>query len=525
MQNRRSPTHNLKNPFILIVAVIAIVTGVFFRLYNLDKRMFWYDETISANHICGSTYGWYHLLEKGEPVEAIDLLAFQVPNQHHGLKDSINSLIVLEPSHAPLYYCLLYFWAKFVGSSVAKLRLLSALISLLQIPAIFWLCFELSGAVYLGFLAMPLLALSPVLVIYAKETREYSLFPLAVIVLSASFLRAVRKQDLATWTAYSLILIFALYTSPITFLVLSGQIIYILLQKGIRWKGFRYFLIACLAAVVTYAPWLKVVWDHFNDASGSVQWLWRPMPLLQLSQIWYTNFASPFFDPGNYCLAVQLLLGVTVLVVLYAGFETCRKSPRVAKFLLVLIATNTIPFMICDLTFHWICSKPVRYQLAAIIGIIVTVAYLFYVKLRKSAGLQGLIWKFAFCLLILAEFVSCAICSQATTWRELSTDSNCVAVAKILNQEPETPLLVTDESWSHNARHMLVISHMVKPTTRILLLKDPTIPKLEPGTTHFYTYHIAPRFQEYLENTHQFTFSEAPDISDFKRVDCKQIEH
>ncbi|PWT94397.1 MAG: hypothetical protein C5B53_13290 [Candidatus Melainabacteria bacterium] len=62
-----------------------------------------------------------------------------------------------------------------------------------------------------------------------------------------------------------------------------------------------------------------------------------------------TNFACSFFDPCNYHLEFQLLMGAVVLFEVYAAIETCRNFPQAAKFLLILIGINTHPFMIHDL--------------------------------------------------------------------------------------------------------------------------------------------------------------------------------
>jgi hypothetical protein len=64
MQKTRMDPNNLKHRFIWIVATIAVLAGIFFRFYNLDKRIFWYDETISASHMSGNPDGWYTLLKK-----------------------------------------------------------------------------------------------------------------------------------------------------------------------------------------------------------------------------------------------------------------------------------------------------------------------------------------------------------------------------------------------------------------------------------------------------------------------------
>lgn len=522
MRKKQSLASHRENTFIWYILALAIAAGIFFRLYNLDKKVFWLDETISASHISGTTYEWHSLLRTENPIEVKELLTFQIPNEKRGLKDTIQSLIELEPIHAPLYYCLLYFWAKYVGYSVLMLRLLSALIGLVQIAAIFWLCFELSGTHYLGMLAASLLSLSPILVVYAQETREYSLFAVAAIVLSACFLRAVRKQNLRGWIAYSLCLIFALYTSLLTILVMAGQLIYLLLEKGMKWKQFGKFFAAWAFAFVAYFPWLAVVWEHLELGANGIHWLLNPASLCDLLSIWNANFAGALFDPGHLSAPFQVLMGAVVLVELFAAVEMCRKSSRVAKFVLTLIATNSLPLMILDLAVGGRCSVPPRYQTAATIGIVVLVAYLFYIKLRGKTDAQQLAWRVAFSILLLTGLFSCAICSQATTWREKPLGGDFVAIARIVNEEPLPALLVTYEDERHtNSRQMLVISHLLTPTNKILLLKKPGIPRLDPGMTHFFAYDLPPNYRQYFEGSGRFIVTQIDKIPKLHRVDCK----
>jgi uncharacterized membrane protein len=522
MREWQSLAGNRKNILFWIVLAIAIATGIFFRLYNLDKKVFWFDETISANHISGHGYEWYYFLKSGKPVEVKDLLTFQAPDERLGLKDSVNTLIELEPIHTPLFFCLLYFWAKFVGCSVLKLRLLPALISLLQIPATFWLCFELSGTLFLGMLAAALLSLSPVLVLYAQETREYSLFASATLILSASFLRAVRKQNLKSWTTYTLALIFALYTSLLTFFVIGSQLIYLLLHKGWRWKQFRNLFAAWAVAIIVFLPWLRVLWEHYERAAQVIQWLKHQSSVSDLLEIWNINFANTFLDLGKYDLPFQLLMGAIVLVEMYAVIELSRKSRRVAKFLLPLIATSTLPFMICDFIVGGRYSTPPRYQIAATIGIIISIAYLFYMKLREKTRFKRMSWAVVFSMLLLGELVSCAIMSQATGWRTKSVGGNVAGIAEVLNRDYSSSLLLTEDDDAHlNSRQMLVFCHILNPTTKVLLLKQPTIPQLDPETTHFYAYRLTPTYQQYLQQTGHFNFVQVDNLHNLQRVECK----
>jgi uncharacterized membrane protein len=528
MPEKQLSIESPNDPFLRTVVIISLCFGIFFRFYNLDKKMFWFDETQSANHIAGSSYEWYALLKSGKPIAAKELLDYQVPSKGHGLKEAIKSLIALEPSHAPRFICLLYPWARFVGHTTLHLRFLPALISLLQIPAIYWLCLELSGGEILAVLAVAFTALSPVLVLYAQEARGYSLFVVATLVLSACFLRALRKRSAESWIAYTLAVIFSLYSSLLAILIVSGQLIYLLLQTGPNKRNDLWcFLGGQLAAVIAYSPWILVVWENFDQASAGLIWAAvKTLPTLILVKLWCQNFASCFFDPGSYYLVpVQMVVLTVLLLELYALIEISRTSSQTAKFVLILIGVNSLPFMICDIIFGGIRSTPVRYQLAASLGNIIAVAYLFYLKLTTKKNAEQLAWRLALCALLLGALVSIAISSQASTWKGKSLGSACIDVAKILNQESAAPLLVTDDSDPRNFRQMLVISRMLNPSTKVLLLNKPTLPPLDSGMTHFYVYNVSPTLTHYMAETGKFRLSPFKDIADFARVDCQQVAY
>jgi uncharacterized membrane protein len=402
------------------------------------------------------------------------------------------------------------------------MRLLPAIIGLLQIPAMYWLCIELSGTRFFALLGMSLIALSPIQVLYSQELHEYSLFSLTTLLISASLLRALRKQNLTAWTIYFLSLTVALYSSLLTTLVMAGQLIYVVLQKGFKSKSFKYSLCACLGALVVYMPWLRLVWEHVDSAKGELAWLRQAVPISDLVHSWSLNFASAFFDPGHYeTLLVQLLILMVLLVELYSAIEVSRKAHRVARFLLLLIAASTLPLVVPDLVLGGTRSVGVRYQLAAMNGLIVLVVYMFYVKLRSKSPVQQFAWATALSLLLLGALVSCAISSQATTWRVKTKGGNLSAIAKILNQDSETPLLVTDADEYPNARQMLVLSHMLKPNIRLSMLSEPGIPRLAPGTTHFYTFNLSPRFIQYFESAGQCKLTQIDDLTNLCRIDLK----
>ncbi|MCB9136246.1 MAG: glycosyltransferase family 39 protein [Anaerolineales bacterium] len=125
------------------LVVILLIMGGWARLFLLDSKGMWLDETFSvwlANKSVGEMLGW----------------------------------IVKIDQHPPLYYLLLHAWIALKDSSPYHVRLLSALFGIGTIPIIYLIGKRISG-VGLGLGAAVFLALSPYHIYYAQETRMYTL--------------------------------------------------------------------------------------------------------------------------------------------------------------------------------------------------------------------------------------------------------------------------------------------------------------------------------------------------------------
>jgi uncharacterized membrane protein len=131
------------------------------------------------------------------------LQKYQRINPEKDLTDTLKALVIDQPEHPPLYYVIVRFWVQWFGNSVAVTRSLSALISLLTFPCVYWLCLELFGSPMTGWMAIALMAVSPFHVVYAQEAREYSLWIVMILLSSAAFLRAIRLQTRLSWGIYA----------------------------------------------------------------------------------------------------------------------------------------------------------------------------------------------------------------------------------------------------------------------------------------------------------------------------------
>ncbi|NEQ49721.1 MAG: phospholipid carrier-dependent glycosyltransferase [Leptolyngbya sp. SIO3F4] len=140
--------------------------------------------------------------------------------------DTIQALAQTDSQHPPLYYLAARGWAQLFGSSVASMRCFPALLSVLILPAIYWLAMELFASQSVAAIAIALVSLSPLHLLYAQEARQYSLWILLSVLSCALFLWSIRRSSLGRWGLYALSVGASLYTFPFTVFTIAVHGLY-----------------------------------------------------------------------------------------------------------------------------------------------------------------------------------------------------------------------------------------------------------------------------------------------------------
>ena len=191
---------------------------------------------------------------QGKTISVADLQRkYQQINPEKTWWDTVKGLATEEPQLSPLYFILARFWVQLFGPQVATVRSLSALISLLVFPSIYWLCWELFRSASVGWRAVTVVAVSPFHVLYAQEARPYMMFAVLVLLSNAILLRALAKPSKrialqksparfkytsklskAVWSIYAIALTVGLYSSLLFFLVIFAHGIYVIITENWR---------------------------------------------------------------------------------------------------------------------------------------------------------------------------------------------------------------------------------------------------------------------------------------------------
>jgi uncharacterized membrane protein len=518
--------------------VILLLLGVFFRFVNLDRKVYWHDEVYTSLRISGYTEAeLVQQVVNGEAIGVEDLQKYQRINPEKGLVDTIKGLAKEEPQIPPLYYVMARFWVQWFGDSVAVTRSLSAVISLLVFPCLYWLCLELFESSLTGWIAMALMAVSPFHVLYAQEARHYSLWTVTILLSSAALLRAMRLKTIVSWGFYAVTVALGFYSFLFSGLVTISHCIYVVATdreilvnlhpsrllsfgnaKGERKRASRFrlsktvlaFILAFLAGLLAFVPWILVVIANLSKAQETTAWMTRELTLGEIVKSWYRGLSGIFIDVWNINdffpnldlpnLSFGKFLGLPVLILIgYSFYVLYRKAPEKAwLFILTLIGVTAMALILPDLIVGGRRSHTYRYLIPCYLGIQLAVAYLFTYQISTfwSKPWQHKLWQLIMLALVSAGVLSCAISSQAEGWWNKYTEASNPLTARIINQA-SSPLLVSDSEIGY----VMSLSHYLDAKVRLMLVPElpgieSNLPKIPKGFSDVFLFASHGNFKE-----------------------------
>jgi len=189
--------------------------------------------------------------------------------------------------HPPFYYYLLHLWVSLWGNSAIAVRALSALLGALVVPVVYALGQRLFGPREAAAAAL-CAALSPLGVYYSQEVRMYILVTLLGAMsfwlfarwTDAMFAPRPRARGLLAAAAYVLVTVLMMYSHYFAFtLVVAQNAAFVLrwladaraprsqmdgMHPWRAWPALRPWIIAQVAVLVAFAPWLTVVWRQLR---------------------------------------------------------------------------------------------------------------------------------------------------------------------------------------------------------------------------------------------------------------------
>ena len=462
-----------------------MVLGVFFRFVNLDRKVYWIDETYTSLRVSG--YVETELVNQisNQQIFGIkQLQKYQQVNPQKSVIDTIRGLAVEEPQLPPLYFIMAREWAQRFGSSVAGMRSLPAVISLLAFPCIYWLCIELFASPLTAWMACALFAVSPFHVLYAQEARPYSLWTVTILLSSASLLRAMRLNKGRSWGIYSATVALGLYSYLYFGLIAIGHGIYVLGIEGLRLKKLKAYLLASITGLLIFLPWIVVLISNWSNVSNKTGWH-NPevaQPFAVLVRFWISNLSRVFIDFGlleDLPRPVSILLKASTLILFillgYSIYFVIRSTPKRSLFILTLTFTTALALILPDLISGGLRSTVTRYIVPCYLGIQLALAYLLATKLTSTPKIQTQIWRIITTTLLSLGVISCVISSQADTWYTKYTNYDNPQIARIINTSVN-PLILTDTQNKagidfNNLGTLMSLSYPLQSKVQVLVVQ------------------------------------------------------
>ncbi len=502
---------DLPQTWLRFLIIILLVMGVFFRFANIDRKSYSGDEIHTSLRISGYTVAeMKQELRNGRVVSFEDLQKYQSPNAEKSAIDTIRGLALEDSQQVPLYFVMARTWVQSFGNSVGLRRLMSAFISLLAFPCIYWLCQELFESSLTGWIAMVLIAISPVHVLFAQIARGYSLWVVAILLSSIALLRAIRLQTKVSWVIYGATVSLGFYSHLYFIFVAIGQAVYVAAIERFRLnKTLISYGLASLAGLLAFVPWIWVIVSNRSAVDGPKWATITGYSPLSSAIRWAGLISRAFLDLGvspsdSFRLLLLLIPSTLILLILilYSIYFLCRHTPkRIWLFVLSLIGVEVLVLMPPDLILGWHLGAT-RYLFPCILGIELSVAYLLATQITSlSVGNRPQkMWQLVFVLLISSGVLSCAISSQAKIWWHIGGEGRKYEyqVADVVNQATK-PLLISD---TNDLVPVQSLSYMLEQKVRFQLLAKPDLSKMPDGFSEVFFYNPSDSLQAELERVY-----------------------
>ena len=366
--------------------LLFLAGGVWLRFVHLGDQIYHNDEA------------WTGLWRSGHSVRDIrnDLCGrvSQASEWHNylrltpgrGLAATISAVASDDPKQGPVYFGLLRLWVGLVGDSSAARRTLSVLFGLMLCPLAFWLARQLFSSQLPGWISAALIAVSPAQILYSQDIRPYSMLAAAVLLSSSALLRAVRRKDPTTWSAYGATVIAGLYVHPLFILVMISHAAYVILpcfmcgRADSTWQTMlvRPFVGTILIAGLVFSPWIIVFALGWKSGLGGMAWLLHRIPFRYLAESWITACGRIFVDFTAAATAwpKTLLYSIITVLVILSFAQLWKTQPwRGAALSLLLFLVPFLVLVPADLLLGGQSSTVDRYFIAAYLAAQLSLAF------------------------------------------------------------------------------------------------------------------------------------------------------
>ncbi|PSB27336.1 glycosyltransferase family 39 protein [Chlorogloea sp. CCALA 695] len=485
-----------------LLFIIIIFLGIFFRITNIENKVYWVDEVATSIRVSGYTkqevtQNLFNL----KLITVKDLQQYQKLTVQKDLTATIKALIK-SPEHSPLYFILTRFWVQRFGSSVVATRSLSVVFGLLAIPCVYWLCQELFKTPLVSWVAVALFAVSPFYVAYSQEARPYSLWIVTILSSNIALLRAIRLKNKQSWLLYTVSLTISFYTSLFSIFVAIGQSIYIIfLEKFNLTKTVKRYLLAFTLGIISFLPWLFIIFYNWQRFQDNTTWMRVPISLPIKIVIWIYSIAivfveSPIYKGFDAIIITRIVTDLSLFaLIIWAFYFLLNQAPRAVKlFILTSTIVPTLLFILVDLIFDSKTSTAPRYIVPCQLGILLTLAYFLANKLLN----KQFFWRTILITLISIEIMSCIFILNTSPKYQKTRNIYNIPIAATLNQA-KAPVLIAE---TKETLDIISLSYQLEATIKIQFLPQINLSQLINSCENVFLFNPSTIWQSQL--TQQF---------------------
>lgn len=260
----------------------TVLLGALLRFTMLDNESFWFDEALTRNTAA------------------------------HGLAEGLARLPDLELT-PPLYYVLVWLWARLFTLEEVGLRSFSALCGTAVIP-VMWALGRQILSQRVGLIAALLIAVNPLLIWYSQEARSYSLLTLLTAVSLLALVRALRSPSNRRIALWALSCSLALCTHYFAVFIIVPQAVVLLAMAHQGRMRSKVLLGLCpiVGTAILLAP--LALHQSGTDASFIARSGSLPTRVVRLIRENFVGYGAPIVDGVLFALIASLLVLIALVI-------------------------------------------------------------------------------------------------------------------------------------------------------------------------------------------------------------------
>ena len=460
----------IKENYILFIILFLAAA---LRFYHIDFQSIWLDEV--------------HTMIEGNP---------KMPY------DEFYGIMILREQMPHLYYLLVKVFSFIFGHTTFVVRMLSALIGLISVYAIYLLGKEIENK-RVGLIASLLLCINYFHIFYSQEARPYILLSLFTILSFYRFIRFLRENNFKNAFYYALFSSLMINTHFFGLFVLFSQYIIILyfltiIKKEDRNKLFKLSFISGIITLIFWIPSIKIFLVVTQIKSF---WIQLPAPEV------YVGLFKEFFGNAEYVIFISYILCIYYFISVFNKKEKEKNvllNKNIFSFIILtfwIFITLLIPFIRTFLEIPMIIG---RYLISVLPATILLIAIA--IGRIKEFKVQNIVIAF----FVIASLTDIFVVKKyyttvsKTQFREISQ--------KIIEKNTSKSLIVSVWAWHFN--------YFLNNNGNKNELKEQTLQNYIDDVRN----NVNPKRDFWYLDAHQHPFQLTPDAEAFLNSNYNQIE-